>query len=260
MSEQTTLATQGKTQVQKQPKSWQEALSIRIGSIEDALPKDFNRARFVQNALAVVSENKDIQKYGQDQIFAGLVKGAILGVDFSNKECYLVPYGNQLQFQLDYKGCEKIAKKYSIRPIKEIVANVVRKGDEFSSEIVDSTPVVNFKPMPFNDGEIVGAFAYVIFQDGGILVDTMSLKELENTRSKSKMGKSGAWRDFTSEMYKKTVIRRLMKQIEVDMENPTQKELYFDDEAVIKEPEEIIEVTQAEIEENQNSIPFSIDE
>lgn len=256
MSEQTTLATQSKSAVQKQPKSWTELLSGRITSIEDALPKDFNKARFVQNAIAIVAENKDIQKYGQEQILAGLVKGAILGVDFSNKECYLVPYGQQLQFQLDYKGVEKVAKKYAIRPIKEIISNVVREGDEFSCEIVDSNPVINFKPLPFNDGAIKGAFAYVVFQDGGILAETMSLKDLENTRSHSKMGKSGAWSQFTSEMYRKTVIRRLMKQVEIDMENPTQRELYDNDESVITEPQDIIDSVAVEVSENQNTIPF----
>lgn len=256
MSEQTTLATQTESKVAKKPTSWTDLLSNRIGTIEDALPRDFNKARFVQNAIAVVAENKDIQKYGQEQILAGLVKGAILGVDFSNKECYLVPYGNQLQFQLDYKGAEKIAKKYAIRPIKEIISNVVREGDEFSCEIVDSSPVINFKPLPFNDGAIKGAFAYIVFQDGGILTETMSLKDLENTRSKSKMGKTGAWASFTSEMYRKTVIRRLMKQVEIDMENPTQREIFDNDEAVITEPQDVIDSVAIEVEQNANQIPF----
>ena len=260
MSEQTTLATQTESKVAKKPTSWTDLLSNKIGTIEDALPENFNRARFVQNAIAVVADNKEIQKYSQEQILSGLVKGAILGVDFMNKEAYLIPYGDRLQFQLDYRGVEKVAKKYSIRPIKEIVANVVREGDDFSYKIVDNNPVINFAPQPFNDGAIKGAFAYVIFKDGGVLVDTMSLKELENTRSHSKMGKTGAWRDFTSSMYIKTVIRRLMKQVEIDMENPTQREIFDNDEAVITEPQDIIDVTQAEISENANQIPFDIDD
>ena len=50
-------------------------LSDKLDSVSDALPKDFNKARFVQNALALVNENPNIAKYGQQKIMAGLLKG-----------------------------------------------------------------------------------------------------------------------------------------------------------------------------------------
>lgn len=260
MVEQQMLTQTQNTQVAKQPKGWAEVLTEKLDGITEALPKDFSKSRFIQNSVALLTDNPDlVRKYKGDMVLAGLVKGAVLGVDFLNKECYLVPYGDRLQFQLDYKGAKKIARKYSIRPIKSIHAEVVREGDDFSTEIIDNKVQVNFKPKPFNNGKIVGAFAYIQYDDGDVIVDTMSLADLENTRSKSKMGKSGAWKDFTSEMYKKTVIRRLMKQVEIDFENPNQRTIYDDDEAIATEPQDIIDVTQAEISENANQIPFSID-
>ena len=51
-----------------------------------------------------------------------------------------------------------------------------------------------------------------------------------------------------------------MKHIEIDFEHPQQRTIYDEDEAIATEPEEIIEVTQAEIAENQNAIPFSIED
>ena len=82
-------------------------LADKLDSVSDALPKDFNKARFVQNALALVNENPNIAKYGQQKIMAGLLKGAYLGLDFYSKECYLVPYGNDLNYQTDYRGAKK---------------------------------------------------------------------------------------------------------------------------------------------------------
>ena len=73
-------------------------LADKLDSVSDALPKDFNKARFVQNALALVNENPNIAKYGQQKIMAGLLKGAYLGLDFYSKECYLVPYGTDLNY------------------------------------------------------------------------------------------------------------------------------------------------------------------
>ena len=80
------------TQVaEKKPQSFSMALTEKLNSVADALPQDFNKARFVQNALALVNENPNIAKYGQAKIMAGLMKGAYLGLDFYSKECYLVP-------------------------------------------------------------------------------------------------------------------------------------------------------------------------
>ena len=203
------------------------ALTERLDGVSEALPKDFNKTRFVQNALSVINENPGLQKYNSSQLMGGLLKGAYLGLDFYSKECYLVPYGNQLNYQTSYLGAKKLAKKYSIRKIKDIGSKVVREGDFFEETGEGGNTSYIFKPKPFNNGNIIGAFAYVVFEDGGVTVDTMSLEELETTRKKSKMGNVGAWKDFTSEMYRKTVLHRLCKHIELDFENLEQQSTYF---------------------------------
>lgn len=85
-------------------------------------------------------------EYKQSEIMSGLMKGATLGLDFFNKEAYLVPYGSQLNYQTDYRGAKKLAKKYSIRPIRDIYAKLVREGDEFEEVIENGEQGINFKP------------------------------------------------------------------------------------------------------------------
>ena len=231
-------------------------LADKLDSVSDALPKDFNKARFVQNALALVNENPNIAKYGQQKIMAGLLKGAYLGLDFYSKECYLVPYGNDLNYQTDYRGAKKLAKKYSIRPIKDIYAKLVHDGDLFEEKIVDGEQSFDFKPKPFNDGKIIGAFAVVLYTDGGMAYDTMSLADLENTRKASKASNSPAWKNFTGEMYKKTVLHRLCKHIELDFENPTQQNMFLSGMEIETDQQKIAE---NEIAENANSVDFPED-
>ena len=238
-------------------KQFSVALTEKLDSVSEALPKGFNKARFTQNAIALLNDNPGIAKYGQNQIIGGLMKGAYLGLDFYSKECYLIPYGQSLNYQTDYRGEKKLAKKYSIRPIKDIYAEIVREGDEFSIGVKDNERVVNFVPKPFNDGKIVGAFAVVEYQDGGIGTDTMSISELENTRKHSKAANSMAWKDFTSEMYKKTVLRRLCKHIEIDFENTMQRTIYAQEAEIETDP---VEIARQEIEENANAEEFIIDE
>lgn len=208
---------------------------MALPSVSDALPKDFNKARFVQNAVALMNENKDLAKYPQAKIVPGLLKGAYLGLDFFNKECYLIPYGQDLQFQVDYKGSIKLAKKYAVRPVDEIYARIVRDGDEFSEEVRDNEPIINFKPKPFNNGKIIGAFAVCQYKDGGSKVEVMSIEQLDAAKRMSKAQTGTAWKFFAEEMYKKTVIRRLCKGIPIEMENPTQEALMHDDTIIESE-------------------------
>ena len=209
----------------------QEVLTseLALPSISEALPAGFNKARFVQNAVALMQDNKELAKYPQSKIVPGLLKGAYLGLDFFAKECYLIPYGQDLQFQIDYKGQVKLVKKYSVRPVEEIFARIVREGDEFSEEIVNNEPVVNFKPKPFNTGKIVGAFAVCRYKDGGAKVEVMSAEQLDAVKRMSKAQTGTAWKFFPEEMYKKTVIRRLCKGIPIEMENSKQEALMEDE-------------------------------
>ena len=197
-----------------------DQLTDKLVSVESALPKDFNRERFVQNCLAVMNETPQLAKINPSHTIQGLLKGAYLGLDFLNRECYLIPYGTSVQFQTDYKGEVKFTKKYSIRKIKDIYAKVVRKGDEFTEEIVDGKPSIDFKPVPFNDEEIIGAFAIVLYQDGGMAYEVMSVKDINSVRNNySKASQSKAWKNSFDEMCKKTVLRRLCKHIETDFES-----------------------------------------
>lgn len=234
-------------------KTFDVALMEKLDSVSDALPKDFNKARFVQNALALITDNPDLQKYKQAQVMGGLLKGAYLGLDFYAKECYLVPYGGQLNYQTDYRGAKKLAKKYSIRPIKDIYAKLVREGDVFEEKILDGEQTFDFKPISFNDGKIVGAFAVCLYADGGMQYDTMSLADLENTRKSSKASNSPAWKNFTGEMYKKTVLHRLCKHIELDFENPTQQNTFLAGMEIETDQQKLAE---NEIQENANSVDF----
>ena len=215
-----------------------------------ALPTDFNKQRFVQNCMTVLQDGQaDFSKCDSSTVVRTLLKGAFLGLDFFNGECYAIPYGGSCQFQTDYKGEIKLAKKYSSNPIKDIYAKVVREGDEFEEVIEDGQQKINFRPKTFNDGEIIGAFAVCLYRDGSMIYDTMSRKDIEHTRQTfSKAANSKAWKDSYGEMCKKTVLRRLCKLIDLNFDNVEQKKAFEDGSAFdvrgneTKEPEKAVDV------------------
>lgn len=238
-------------------KNFSVVITDKLDAIQDALPKDFNKARFVQNALSLLNEKPDLAKFGQAKIMAGLMRGAMLGLDFFNKEAYLVGYGSDLQYQTSYIGAQKIIKKYAIHKVKNIYAELVREDDLFETGIEANKRYVTFKPKMFNNKPVIGAFAVVEFEDGDIQVETMNVEELEAVRKKSKMGNAGAWKDFTGEMQKKSVIRRLCKRIEIDFENPEQKQIFEADTDIATDP---VEIRDAEVANDANSVDFEFED
>ena len=135
-----------------------------------ALPEKFNKQRFLQNCMTVLQDGQaDFSKCEAPTVVRTLLKGAFLGLDFFNGECYAIPYGNQCQFQTDYKGEIKLCKRYSSNPIQDIYAKVVREGDKFEEVIENGKQYVNFRPKTFSNGEIIGAFAVVLYKDGSMM-------------------------------------------------------------------------------------------
>ncbi|MGF7059250.1 recombinase RecT [Brassicibacter mesophilus] len=217
----------------------------------EALPKGFNQTRFLQNCMTVLQDTKGIDKVEPITVARTMLKGAFLGLDFFNRECYAIPYGNQLNFQTDYKGEIKLAKKYSINPIKDIYAKLVREGDEFQEEIKDGKQTITFKPKMFNNGTILGAFAVALFKDGSMMYETMSVEEMEHVRKTfSKQSSGKAWTDSTGEMYKKTVLRRLCKLIELDFDSIEQKQAFEEGSGFeFKDNKEKSEIKRSSLEE-----------
>ena len=205
----------------------------------EAMPRTFNKTRFLQNCMTVMQDTRGIDQCDAKSVARTLLKGAFLGLDFFNKECYAIPYGGTIQFQTDYKGEKKLAKQYSVRPVRDIYAKLVKEGDDFREEIKDGQQTIQFVPKPFNNGEILGAFAVVLYEDGGMSYEVMSTEDIEATRKNySKQANGQAWTKSKGEMYKKTVLRRLCKNIELNFDTIEQARTFEDasDFDMTKEP------------------------
>lgn len=211
-------------------------LTKKLTENKEALPAGFNQQRFILNCITVIQDmmkddkkKAQLEKINPETIPVCLAKAAYLGLDFFNGECYAIPYGGNLSFQTDYKGEIKLCKRYSKNKIKDIFAKVVRQGDFFMEEVDGGKQNVQYRPKPFSNEQMIGAFAIVVFEDGSMMYDTMSSEDIENVRNTySKSKDSQAWKSSTGEMYKKTVLRRLCKLIDLDFDNIEQQKAYED--------------------------------
>ncbi len=227
---------QGQLTAQQWLEQIKTGITKQLSDHQKALPNGFQKERFALNCVTMIqdmmrdSKKRDsLSKVNSATIPLCFMKGAMLGLDFYNGECYAIPYGNEMKFQTDYKGEIKLCKKYSKNPIRDIYAKVVREGDEFYEEVNGGDQNIYFRPQPFNNGKLIGAFAVVKYKDGSMMYETMSAEEIEGIRTSfSKAANSAAWRNTPGEMYKKTVLRRLCKLVDMDFDNVEQMKAYED--------------------------------
>lgn len=210
-------------------------LGTTLAAKAAALPDGFQMAKFQQNCMVMLKgiEPEKLAKIQPQDIVECLMKGALLDLDFASGECYAIPYWNKdegkndLNFQTDYKGEEKVARIYSIKPIYNVIKDVIREGDEYQKIIEDGNVKFILKPLPLNDGKIKGAFAQVIFTDGSSIGDDATVTELETLRKQfSKAPNSPAWQKTPGEMYKKVILRRVLKNVAKSFKNSAQSIAY----------------------------------
>ena len=139
---------------------------------------------------------------------------------------YLVPRkvnGSQtICLDISYRGLIKLATDTGV--IKAMKAELVYENDDFTYNGFHKEP--ELKANPFKDrGGIVGVYAMALLVGGGVLVETMTIDEVDKIRNDSEAYKSAAkdvnswkyqnnvWVKYYTEMIKKTVIKRAYKTL-----------------------------------------------
>lgn len=233
-----------------------ESLTMELTNVKSSLPANFNINRFVQNSIALLNGNdaliKYSRQYGSAQIKAGLIRAAYLGLDALNSECYLIPYGSTINFVTSWKGMIKMVKKYSQNKVKRIDVKILRDGDSISASTIDGRTSLSISQNPLSKNPVIGVVAQVIYEDGDLDYEVMSVEELERVRGQSKAKNNLAWSGFTEEMYKKVCIRRLCKRITLDLDTNAARE--FDSGIELENDQR--ELARRDIEAHENSEEF----
>ena len=180
---------------------------------------------FVSSLLAVVNNNKLLAKAEPKTVISAGAMAAALDLPINQNLgfAYIVPYGNQAQFQMGYKGYIQLAMRTG--QYKNINADVVYEG-----EIKN----VNRFTGEFEFGErtsdmVVGYMAYFKLTNGFEKYFYMTLDEMQahaKRYSKNYKGGTDKWglTDFHT-MAIKTVLKRLLSKygiLSIEMMNGPQ--------------------------------------
>lgn len=190
-----------------------------------ALPKHVTPERLLRIALSEVRRNPCLAQCNAASLLGAIFTCAQLGLEPGGAlgHCYLIPYRDECQFQIGYKGMIDLARRSG--QIQSLSARAVYENDHFEFAYGLHEDLIH-RPAVGDKGELTHAYAVANLKDGGVQFEVMDRVELEEVRDGSKgyqtarkYNKSDTpWISSFDEMCRKTVIRRLFKYLPVSVE------------------------------------------
>ena len=206
---QTKLATIGKPTTMDLIKG--DAFKERI---MNALPKHLAPDRMIAVALTCINKTPKLAQCDQGSFFQAMLSLSQLGLEPDGRRAHLIPYGDQVQLIIDYKGLVELAMRSG--QVSNIHADVVCENDVFEYDMGDiKVHKIDFKK---ERGEMYAAYSICTFKDGTRKCEVMSKSEIDKIRARSRAGKAGPWVTDFNEMAKKTAFRRLSKWLPLSPE------------------------------------------
>lgn len=177
-----------------------------------AIPANYNPANALKSAFFEMTNSASgnlLEKCSRESIANSLLNMAIQGLSPAKKQCYFVPYGQNLSMQRSYFGTQKVVK--SLTNVEDIWATIIYEGDEFEIEIEGGRERIAKHTTSFlnRDNDIIGAYCIIKKNDGEEVLTVMTRKEIEASWSQSK--NKSVQNKFPQEMAKRTVINRAAK-------------------------------------------------
>lgn len=185
------------------------------------LPSQINPDQWVRMTMGVVRRNRQLATIAQrnpGSFLAAVLDAARLGLEIGDTY-HLVPFGSEIVGIADYTGLIELA--YRAGEVDSIKCEVVHAGDHFRYEPGEMDRPEH-RPDWFGDrGEMLGAYAYAVLKSGSVSqVVVRSRREIEQVRdvSRAAKAKDGPWEKWPDRMWRKTVLRELMKFIPTSAE------------------------------------------
>lgn len=191
------------------------------GDFATVLPSHINADQWIRITTGVLRRNQQlatVAKRNPGSFLAAVLDAARLGLEVGDTY-HLVPFGNEIVGIADYTGLLELA--YRSGAVSSIRVEVVHANDEFRYE-PGAMDRPEHRPDWFgNRGEMLGAYAYAVLKDGVVSqVVVRSKHEIEEVRDKARGAgtKESPWRTWPDRMWRKTVLRELMKFIPTSAE------------------------------------------
>ena len=179
---------------------------------EQVLPDQNSAGRFIQASLTAIKMSPKLQQCNPDSILKALMESARYGLEPNSplSEAALVPYGDKVEFLIEYRGMLRLAWNSGL--ILSIDYDKICENDKYEYSKGDGA---KFSHTPTFDerGKPLAYYASAKIKGGGEVRTVMSTKEILSHGkkfSKSFSAGSSPWQTDFDAMAIKTVLRQLV--------------------------------------------------
>ena len=216
-----------------------------------ALPKHINPDQILRVVLTAVNRTPALLTCSRESVLAAIMQAAQLGLapDSILGLAYLLPYGNQCQLIVGWKGLIELARRSGL--VASVTAHCVHYGDFFEYELgldmklrhipadVLDMPQYARERVIANDmrreqvvdalagtdrkSDLVAAYAVVTMKDGSrnFRVVTRKLVERIRSMSQSRGHQSSPWNQWEEQMWEKTAVKQVLRFVPLSPEDKT---------------------------------------
>lgn len=194
------------------------ALCRKAEDLERLLPNCMKGQadRLIQRAVMTLSGTETLQKVSDISFMRCVLKAAEMGLAIDGRLAYAVPFKTECTLIVSYMGLLAVARR--TRVIRDCFARIVYEGESFDCGHENGKDYLSHKPSldrAFTGvGGAIGAYAVVTLPDGQWRYEWMGKSEIARIQAVSKSG--NIWAAWPTEMWKKTVIRRVLKNYAED--------------------------------------------
>ena len=220
------------------------------------LPSNVSAETFKNAAIVAVQDNPMIHSCSQDSVFKAIRTLAAAGLVPDGREAALVTF--KTKSGDDWVNvCQAIPMVFGLikmvrrsNEVADIRAHIVYQNEVDQGRFeytVGDKEALRHEPILFGEkGQPVAAYAIAVLKSGGIVREFMSAGEIDTVRRASSAQKLykkgerpttseapiGIWKDWWAEMWKKTVIRRLCKRLDMSSEDMRRVMVEQDQESI----------------------------
>ena len=233
MADQKTKALTPSQIIGKSPVTWAIGLVDNFGKKYPGLMQSATAQRCAMSAVSKVIGFMQEQGLKWEEIDTAhlsriFVRLAIFGLDAEAGHWYAYSRRNsktglqQFDPNPSYQGERMLRINYSIGSfgkIKDIQALTIREGDtvKIKKDLFGKVTTVDYDPLPFNKGKVVGYLGITLFEDGTTTVKEFTPEKILEYKAANPKGTSPAWEKWPIEMSMAKVIKHTAKDYLFDM-------------------------------------------
>jgi recombination protein RecT len=207
---------------ESQVKAYEETITKLVGN-KYGITAD----EFAMSVMTAVKKTPKLLNCDRGSLFAAVLLSAELKLPFNTPSgfSYIIPYGNEAQFQVGYKGLVEIA--YRNPRVKSVYAGVVYQ-DEVAAGlfrysrgmdvILEHTPIMNRTPEQEREKEVYCTYGIVKLEGADPIIEVLDANQLNAIKKISKGAGSQSspynnGTDIADWMYKKAAIKQCLKTV-----------------------------------------------